>query len=484
MNTKAQNKYKENMKKLLLLLPLWLLPCLAAAQPQSVVWEMPSLNYDTTIVRHWQGDEYIVYSSSGTGPGIVSYHDNASGTTISATLPSNVIINDFRIAHDSVFAGGSFFSSSGKQGLLACFSINELLSGSVYFRALFLPSTQMIRLYMECFNLGNQVIITGATRLALYEYDGGTRIAFIADNHIADQATGYVEYYRVGYGDAAYLSGTSQWDLCSYHFNKDGIESYTDICTTDHKIVITAKSDDYNYQNLRFQVFDKTRDYAIAPPGPYSMRYGYTDHRALAKVMVTHLKNDDVAVAYHYSDGTKGGLAVKTIDVGGSTPTLINNLEIPEDTTYNLGWYMNDIRYDLPSDNLLVLNRIDDYLNGSKSYIFQIHSPYVSSPSCIVEACQLMEEMYSLDNFGNNRFIVSGKNLGSSSQGVLIETIGTSFTCGMTAKTSCHYVFPINTDDRERHHCTMWERAHPYYFSFDIPGTIYYETINQICFQP
>ena len=58
------------MKKLLLLLPLWLLPCLAAAQPQSVVWEMSSLNYDTTIVRHWQGDEYIVYSSSGAGLGI------------------------------------------------------------------------------------------------------------------------------------------------------------------------------------------------------------------------------------------------------------------------------------------------------------------------------------------------------------------------------------------------------------------------------
>ena len=91
------------MKKLLLLLPLWLLPCLAAAQPQSVVWEMPSLNYDTTIVRHWQGDEYIVYTSSGTGPGIVSYHNNAFGTTISATLPPNVIINDMGTVSPSLF---------------------------------------------------------------------------------------------------------------------------------------------------------------------------------------------------------------------------------------------------------------------------------------------------------------------------------------------------------------------------------------------
>ena len=249
------------MKKLLLLLPLWLLPCLAAAQPQSVVWEMPSLSYDTTIVRHWQGDEYIVYSSSGAGPGIVSYHNNVSGSTISAELPPDVIINDFRIAHDSVFAGGSFFSSSGKQGLLACFSISELLSGNVNYQSVLLPRASLIN--SVCWTMGLEIKITGVTRLALYEYEGSTRIAYIADNQIVNTTTNNAEYYRVGYGDAAFLSVSSHWDLSGYHFNKDGIESYTDICTTDHKIVITAKSDDYDYQNLRFQVFDRMADRAL-----------------------------------------------------------------------------------------------------------------------------------------------------------------------------------------------------------------------------
>ena len=471
------------MKRLLLLLPLWLLPCLAAAQPQSVVWEMPSLSYDTTIVRHWQGDEYIVYSSSGAGPGIVSYHNNVSGSTISAELPPDVIINDFRIAHDSVFAGGSFFSSSGKQGLLACFSISELLSGNVNYQSVLLPRASLIN--SVCWTMGLDIKITGVTRLALYEYEGSTRIAYIADNQIVNTTTNNAEYYRVGYGDAAFLSVSSHWDLSGYHFNKDGIESYTDICTTDHKIVITAKSDDYDYQNLRFQVFDKTRNFAHTPLGPYSMRYGYTDHRALAKVMVTHLKNDDVAVAYHYSDGTKGGLAVKVIDVGGSTPILINNLEIQEDTTYNLGWNMNDIRYDYEQDGLLVLNRIDDPLMGVESYIFQIYSPYASGASCIVESCSFMETIHSLDNFGSRRFIASGKSVALMNPNIVIEPLGASYSCGSVGKANCNYILPIRSDDRPRHHCTIWD-------DFPImPGPTQsnseptsYVNINPICQQP
>ena len=104
---------------------------------------MSSLNYDTTIVRHWQGDEYIVYSSSGAGPGIVSYHNNVSGSTISAELPPDVIINDFRIAHDSVFAGGAFINSLNSYGLLACFDINIFLSGLFDYKFCLLTSTPL-----------------------------------------------------------------------------------------------------------------------------------------------------------------------------------------------------------------------------------------------------------------------------------------------------------------------------------------------------
>ena len=470
------------MKRSLLILSILLFYGLAAAQPQSVVWEMSSPNYDTTIVRHWQGDEYIVYTSTGVGPGMVSYHNNASGTTVSAKIPANVIINDFRIANDSVFAGGSFVNYSTKQGLLACFSISELLSGNVQYRSVLLPPASLLN--SICGTTGLEIRITGVTRLALYKYGGGTRIAYIAENHIAD-LSGNVAYYRVGFGDAAFLSGSNLWDLCSYHYNKDGIESYTDICTTDHKIVVTAKSDDYGYHNLRFQVFDKTRDYAIAPPGPYSTRYGYTDHRALAKVMVTHLKNDDVAVAYHYSDGAKGGLAVKTIDVGGSSPVLINNREIPEDTTFNIYWHMNDIRYDYGQDELLILNKIDDPLMGLESYIFKIHAPYASGASCIVESCPFMKITHSLDNFGSNRFIASGRNAVSANPNIFNEFLGATSSCGSVGKAKCDYNLPITSDDRPRHHCTVW--------LYSIPSPIptssnseptSHENINPICRKP
>ena len=86
---------------------------------QSILWKMTSTAADTTIVRHWRGDKYFVYSVSGSGPATVSYHDNAAPSTVSMSLPSNIRVRDFRIAHDSVFAGGT----DGVSGFLACFDI-------------------------------------------------------------------------------------------------------------------------------------------------------------------------------------------------------------------------------------------------------------------------------------------------------------------------------------------------------------------------
>lgn len=109
----------------------------SVAWGQSTVCETPSAVCDTTIVRHWKGDEYIVYTALSSGARTVAYHNRATGNIISASVPSYVTINDFRIANDSVFAGGSV-NTGTKQGLLACFAINDLLVGTVNYDSLVL----------------------------------------------------------------------------------------------------------------------------------------------------------------------------------------------------------------------------------------------------------------------------------------------------------------------------------------------------------
>lgn len=123
------------MKKNSLLFSFLCLMGASVAWGQSTVCETPSAVCDTTIVRHWKGDEYIVYTALSSGARTVAYHNRASGNIISASVPSYVTINDFRIANDSVFAGGSV-NTSTKQGLLACFAINDLLAGAVNYHSL------------------------------------------------------------------------------------------------------------------------------------------------------------------------------------------------------------------------------------------------------------------------------------------------------------------------------------------------------------
>ena len=148
------------MKKKTILFSILCLMGATVAWGQSTVCETPSAVCDTTIVRHWRGDEYIVYTAPSSGARTVAYHNQATGNIISASVPYYVTINDFRIANDSVYAGGSI-NIGTKKGLLACFAISDLLAGAVNYHSLmFAPSS-------SGWVAGNTQI-EDETRLALY----------------------------------------------------------------------------------------------------------------------------------------------------------------------------------------------------------------------------------------------------------------------------------------------------------------------------
>ncbi|MBR3986302.1 MAG: hypothetical protein IKK04_04035 [Bacteroidales bacterium] len=448
-----------------LLLTILLLTSTIFVHGQTTVWEMDTLTCDTTIVRHWEGDKYIIYTNNSSGQGTVHYHDNASGTTVSADLPANVFVRDFRIAHDTVFAGGN----CANQGFLACFDINMFVSGLFAPHFLFSPSPYTFFPGADCGISGN-IKIVDVTRIALFEDGGATRIAYIAENHNYFSSPSVYDS-RVGYGDAAFLSGT--WDVCTYYYNKDAWDLFTDICVTRNNIVLTARSDDYI--NIRFQAFKKVRDFANVPNFPPG--YGFDNHKAIGKVMVTPIKDDIVSIAYHYSESASGGLAIRTIDFSSVTPSLLCGLDIPENISTISQWHMDEMRYSKDNDVLLILNQIYDPLDGCKPYIFCLTAPLSPAmPSTLaVEYYPLQKEMQSLDLFDVNRLITSGHG-GSSLASVATKPCASPAACSISGATAAHTTSPTILL-WNRHQCTF---IPPNSTGYNLDVT-YSSNINLIC---
>ena len=395
---------------------------------QTALWEMPTILSDTSIVRHWRVHEYIVYSRQGAGPGTVSYHDNAAGTNKTVILPSGVVINDFCIANDTVFAGGSLESGTNKFGLIACFAINDIVNGAGTFHA-----HQFVYEMMDvgcCYTNDYQNLITGITRIAPFRDGGVTRVAFIADNIIVNRFNpDEVIYYRKGYGDIAYTA--SGWDSGEFHYDKYGVEEYSDIAVTPSKIVIVAQSNDSSL--FRFQVFNKQKGYAKCLYSGYATkRYCYSDTRLLGYPMVTSLAGDTIVVAYHGISPTIAYcLSVKEFDVSGSLPVMTGSLEIPMSGPYNADWKVRDIRYNRLHNMLLVLHDVPSPITSNwGSYIYEIDLGNMYAGMYNSVFLHNHGTLYSLDIFNQDGFIVSVRDNPLGDLFIYNEAIHSPVTCG------------------------------------------------------
>ena len=398
---------------------------------QSWLWNMPTVLSDTSIIRQWREHEYIIYSRQGSGAGVVAYYDFASGTIQRATLPSGVIINDFRIANDTVFAGGSYIGGTSKVGLVACFAINDLLNGSGVFHACQLSNRSMA--WGFCYTPMLLNLITGVNRISLFQDGMSTRVAFVADNVIVDvDNPNSVYFYRKGYGDFAFksMSPSSKWEMGEYYYHKHGEEWFSDIAVTSSKIVIVARSRDSSL--LSFQVFDKQTNYASYLGSPYSDVYCYNDHILLDDPMVTMLKRDSFAVAYHcLSSANAYCLAVKVFSMTGGVPVLLGSLEIPIGGMYSGNWKMRDIRYIEYFNQLLVLNDVTSPLSGYwSSYIYQMDIGNLYAGPYKVRSLLNQCLSFSLDFFSFDGFVESAADNSMGNLVVHEEVLPAPVTCG------------------------------------------------------
>ena len=377
----------------------------ASVSGQSRVWEMPTVPSDTSIVRHWRNGEYIVYTRRAGLPGEVMYHNSITGNLRKADLPSGAVINDFRIFNDTVFAGGSLQLGGHNVGLLACFAINDLLTGSCTFHGTSLNYSNMSN--DECSNPDNYDWITGIRRLDVFSFRGRPVVAFISDNVILTDYFTFsgIQYRRIGCGDALFQN--SSWFINPYHYNKDGQDKYTDIAVMDNYVAVV--SHDTVYDLAGFELYSKGVSFAShpIPVGSGTTVYSFTDHEVEGRVMATALEGDLFAVAYHYKDPSgASGLSLKWISVSAGVPTIQYSIDIPLPAVG--GREMRDVRYSRQSNSLWVLADEAEQTTGLwGSYIHRVDMGNVYA-GMYEERYYPGYKLYSLDGYDGGGHIVGG----------------------------------------------------------------------------
>ncbi|MBR3725495.1 MAG: hypothetical protein IKN11_08935 [Bacteroidales bacterium] len=463
---------KVNIFFLILLSAAW------TAAAQSNVWVSPGIPSDTSIVRQWRGQEYIVYSRLGTMPGVMAYHDNAAGVIRRAVLPGDMVINDFRISRDTVYAGGSVMYGGHQVGMLGCFAIGDLLSGSFTFYW-----TRFSVSYMGLTDLcrnDSYDQVTGVKRLEVFQCGRTMRqhVAYISDNLILRSSGDYssIMLRRIGCGDAEFYN--HNWILNDYHYNKDGREKYTDITLTDNHVVVV--SFDSDYYHFRFELYDKVFNFAhsIPPPGG-TVVYDFSDHVVEGRVMAAAITGDMFAAAYHYHDPSGDcGLAIKWISVSGGVPTLQYSVDIPLSSTSSMA--MRDVRYSPQTNSLWLLSDEVSQATGVwGSYIHRIDMGNVYA-GLYEERYYSGYKLYSLDGFVGGGHITSGVNPGTGFLSIGNETMPAIATHCYAEKAVTGKKTTPDMTVGGHHQCSTG----PIRFYYEYTALVTVDQMNRQCFYP
>ncbi len=405
---------------------------------------------------------YVVYSRQGSNPATVALIDFGTQTAKTAMLPSGVMINDFRIDGNRVFAGGFIMSGTQKKGVLAFFDIPELIEGRGTFNGCYFDWTRMDE---GCCSVDYENLITEVRRIALVK-GAIPAIAYVADNVIGTRGTHTVLFNRVGYGSADYVPLNGH--MFEYHYNKYGMEEYTDIDTMENYIVIAAKATDSS--TLRLQVFDKTHDFARCKYYSYTTdRYCHNDHVLMGNPMLTALDGNNFAVAYHTKPNAFGNsiMGVKKYSVTGGVPSLTGSLEVSMSSGNLNNWKMRDVKYCSHYHTLMALNdcpALSTSNFGSNVYLFDMLN-FNTGPHQISFFPYRYSE-YSLDMSQNSGYVLSGQMNVVGQLAVLEEFIPAPYSCGQRE------IMPMFTPSTpsmhvvSRYQCTVVPNVRDFHLQF------------------
>ena len=410
---------------------------LSVARGQSVVTEVHDTKSDTTIVRNWTEEISIVYTHNSNNDNYFLLVDATLSQVRRITVPSYVTVNDFRIHHDSVFLCGHAIMSGTQYGLLTCFAIQDFYNGSGYFHYGATYLTNMLDCGIDpafggCYC---QNMIYDITRMAVYDSSGFTKVAYIAKNYVDFPSDSHV-----GIGSACYF-GSGLWKSWII-YNKHAVEEYTDIIATKNYVVAVGRTNDS--ARLVMRIFPKgsflvpswSPYYGYSTAWPYyADRYGQrmSDLEVDENVMATALDDDEFAVAYHYVNVPKKGLAVKTFSITGTLASLTQGENAPLTHMPGSVWKMRDVRYSPSLTTMMVLNDIDGGTTGGQaSVVYKFHLPSLSTGIPYVGKYLSGYDLHSMDLFSpqNDAFVVSGNKPGGYFLALYWEAAGMKLGCG------------------------------------------------------
>lgn len=437
-------------KNTLILLVTLLLSIGAFAQYNEVIYTMPNLLGNHSIVRQWQNSKYLLYTeeTSNNEKFILIDSSTQTPTTKEVLLKKRYNIKDFAVHHDSVFFIGNY---NNLRGFWGYFDINNVFNNGdniTYFLidntlpSMGIPSSGTFSTFIDFDEL--QILPrsgagTGSTELLLT----GTRMnqTYSGGMPIFTTYTPCLFYVKPPY---------TSFD---YAFNDSSNEKFDDIALNGNKIVVVGRE---NYQasdstNILFRIFEWPNFSFTSSLAKELTRQNHT--LSMSKVLIEslgYLSDNTFATAHYGNYGPGQGLYIELYSIYTYFPffdyfTRNHYTFAWQSNSYMAGCTLKKATYNTLSYTFCVLqDMVSPLFNSSNSAICKFDMTSFPTVSCSTSSKESYGMSFnSVSNGIDGNILYSGKIM-SDSAIVVRENVASPGTC------MDHSTLTITTDNNHK----------------------------------
>ena len=340
------------MKKICTLLMITAL-AVCGLRAQNAVMSHGTMLSRFSIVRPWQSDKYVAYSSDASSSTFCLVSPS-SGAMTTADLPRGFEITDFVILDDKVFFCGQVPGSP----FLGYLDINLLFAD--------LDDFHFYRL--------DPMRVTRPLKISAFNVSDGRHLVGVADGFSlqGDPARVVVD-----------LPIRSDGTLYPYRYSnmEDNVEAFDDIAVTDDCVIISGHKADAD--GLCLRVFGRPTSTSdnIFSPALISDRI-LCGHAGLITVRDGFLAAGIDGMHYSvaaigYANGRYGLDFSIYKTLAANQASLVYRGFVPLDNNISSNWALRDISYDQQYDKLLIALDYTDAAGTDRSAVCEIASPMV-----------------------------------------------------------------------------------------------------------
>ena len=282
----------------------------------------PNLKGPSTCVRQYMdspSSTLTIYYVDAGGSGHFLLYDNATPTTATASqLPNGYTVSEFEILNDTVYFCGTYSQAGSSVGIVGFISVGDL----------FYNNGNYTIGHIESIGVMPTIKFFSFDRMDLY---------VDANNIVHFALVGPTDHggYRRSVADIWYDPHNNHPWVGSFLYQKYDLNRPTDITCTDNFVVVSGTTPDKKTPLL--MVFKKIPNFPHFPM--LDTVYWIKDTLYDSIVLVERMLDDDVALAYYYSDSRNGN---------GTSIHYINDIN-----TLSMSWSSTASFYYPPSQSHL-----------------------------------------------------------------------------------------------------------------------------------